>query len=149
MSQATRRSVLLGICAAAALLGGCAGMGASMGGTKERVVIQVSDGDPKVWNLALNVVDNVKVNYAKRKIDAEIQLVAFGPGIQMLKDDAVVASRVRDAVKKGDAKMVACENSMQRFKLSRSAMLENVTYVDAGVIHIVERQREGWAVIRP
>jgi intracellular sulfur oxidation DsrE/DsrF family protein len=56
---------------------------------------------------------------------------------------------VRDAVKKGDAKMVACENSMQRFKLSRSAMLENVTYVDAGVIHIVERQREGWAVIRP
>jgi intracellular sulfur oxidation DsrE/DsrF family protein len=135
--------------AAAALLAGCAGMGTGMSGSKERVVIQVSDGDPKVWNLALNVVDNVKVNYAKRKIDAEIQLVAFGPGIQMLKDDAVVARRVRDAVKKGDAKMVACENSMQRFKLSRSVMLENVTYVDAGVIHIVEKQREGWAVIRP
>jgi len=147
--QAKRRGFTLALVAAAALLGGCAGMGAGMGSAKERVVIQVSDGDPKVWNLALNVVDNVRTNYAKRNIDAQVQIVAFGPGIQMLKDDAVVASRVRDAMKKGDAQMVACENSMQRFKLSRNVMLDNVTYVDAGVIHIIERQRQGWAVIRP
>jgi hypothetical protein len=45
--------------------------------------------------------------------------------------------------------MVACENSMGRFKLTRNVMLDNVTYVEAGVVHIIEKQREGWSVIRP
>ena len=135
------------VLAATALLGGCAGM--ELGKTKERVVLQVSDGDPKVWNLAFNVVENLRANYAKSKVDAEIEVVAFGPGIQMLKDDAVVANRVRAAMKNGDAKMVACENSMSRFKLTRNVMLDNVSYVDAGVIHIIDRQRQGWAVVRP
>jgi intracellular sulfur oxidation DsrE/DsrF family protein len=144
----TFRALTAAVLAGAALLGGCAGMGAGMGSSKERVIIQVSDGDPKVWNLALNVVDNVKTSYAKRKIDAEIQVVAFGPGIQMLKDDAVVATRTRDAMK-GGTQMVACENSMGRFKLTKNVMLDNVTYVEAGVVHIIEKQREGWSVIRP
>ncbi len=147
-SQATRRGFMLGVLGAAVLLGGCAGMGESKP-AKERVVLQVSDGDPKVWNLAFNVVENLRANYAKNKVDAEIEVVAFGPGIQMLKDDAVVANRVRAAMKSGDAKMIACENSMGRFKLTRNVMLDNVTYVDAGVIHIIERQRQGWAVVRP
>jgi intracellular sulfur oxidation DsrE/DsrF family protein len=140
--------MMLGILAATALLAGCAGMSNSKP-AKERVVLQVSDGDPKVWNLAFNVVENLRANYAKNKVDAEIEVVAFGPGIQMLKDDAVVANRVRAAMKNGDAKMIACENSMSRFKLTRNVMLDNVAYVDAGVIHIVDRQRQGWAVVRP
>jgi hypothetical protein len=132
--------------AAAALLAGCAGM--ETGQKAERLVIQVSDGDPKVWNLALNVVGNVQATYAKRGTKPQIEVVAFGPGIQMLKDDAVVASRLRDAMK-GGTQMVACENSMERFKLKREVMLDKVSYVDAGVVHIIERQRQGWAVVRP
>jgi len=144
--QATRRGFVLGVLGAAALLGGCAGM--EPGAKQERVVIQVSDGDPKVWNLALNVVGNVKASYAKRGVQPQIEVVAFGPGIQMLKDDAVVASRMRDAMKEG-TQMVACENSMGRFKLTRAVMLDNVSYVEAGVVHIIERQHQGWSVIRP
>jgi len=144
----TFRALVATVVASAALLGGCAGMGEPKP-AKERVVLQVSDGDPKVWNLAFNVVENLRASYAKQKVEAEIEVVAFGPGIQMLKDDAVVANRVRAAMKSGDAKMVACENSMGRFKLTRNVMLDNVAYVDAGVIHMIERQRQGWAVIRP
>ena len=95
-SQTTRRGFMLATLAAAALLAGCAGM--ELGQKKERVVIQVSDGDPKVWNLALNVVGNVKATYAKQGVKPEIEVVAFGPGIQMLKDDAVVATRMREAM---------------------------------------------------
>jgi uncharacterized protein len=147
MTVATRRLVL-GILAAAALLGGCAGMGVSKP-AKERVVLQVSDGDPKTWNQALNVVANMKANYAKRGVESEIQIVAFGMGIQMLKDDAVVANRVRETMKKGDAQMIACENSMGRFKLTKDMMADNITYSETGVIYIIEKQREGWSVIRP
>lgn len=146
VNKATRRGFMLGTLAAAALLGGCAGMG--LGPAKERVVIQVSDGDPKIWNQAINVVNNVKSAYVKRGADVEISLVAFGAGIQMLKDDAVVANRVRDTMKSG-AQMVACENSMNRFKLTKTAMVENVTYAEAGVLYIIEQHRAGSTVIRP
>jgi intracellular sulfur oxidation DsrE/DsrF family protein len=144
----TFRALTAAVLASAALLGGCAGMGASKP-TKERVVIQVSDADPKTWNQALNVVANMKANYAKRGTESEIQIVAFGMGIQMLKDDAVVANRVREAMKNGGAQMVACENSMGRFKLTKDMMLDNITYSETGVIYIIEKQREGWSAIRP
>ena len=145
--QATKRGFMLGVLAAAALLGGCAGMG--MGSSKERVVIQVSDGDPKTWNQALNVVNNLKTSYAKRGVDSEIEIVAFGFGIQMLKDDAVVASRVRDAMKAGGAQMIACENSMRGFKLTKNVMTDGITYAETGVIYIIAKQRQGWSAIRP
>jgi intracellular sulfur oxidation DsrE/DsrF family protein len=145
--RATRRGFVLGVLAATALLGGCAGM--EPGPKKEHVILQVSDGDPKTWNQALNVVGNMKANYKKRGTEAEIQIVAFGMGIQMLKDDAVVANRVREAIKAGGTQMVACENSMGRFKLTKDMMADNIVYSETGVIYILEKQHQGWSVIRP
>jgi intracellular sulfur oxidation DsrE/DsrF family protein len=143
----TVKALTAAVLALAALLGGCAGMGEAKP-AKERVVLQVSDGNPATWNQALNVVENMKASYAKRGVDSEIQIVAFGQGIQMLKDDAVVTNRVRDSMK-GGAQMVACENSMGRFKLTKDVMVGGITYSETGVIYIIEKQRQGWAVIRP
>lgn len=145
--QTTRRAFMLATLAAAALLAGCAGMGASKP-AKERIVLQVSDGDPRTWNQVLNVVENLKANFKKRGTESEIQIVAFGQGIQMLKDDAVVANRVRDTMK-GNATMIACENSMGRFKLSKDMMVDGITYSETGILYIIEKQREGWSVNRP
>jgi len=143
----TFKALTASVLALAALLGGCAGMGESKP-AKERVLLQVSDGDPKTWNQAMNVVGNLKRNYAKRGVESEIQVVAFGMGIQMLKDDAVVANRVRETMK-GGAQMVACENSMGVFKLTKDMMVDNISYSETGVIYIIEKQREGWSVVRP
>jgi uncharacterized protein len=141
------RALVATVVASAALLGGCAGMGESKP-AKERVLLQVSDADPKTWNQAMNVVGNLKRNYAKRGVESEIQVVAFGMGIQMLKDDAVVANRVRETMK-GGAQMVACENSMGVFKLTKDMMVDAISYSETGVIYIIEKQREGWSVVRP
>lgn len=146
-SQTMRRGFMLATLAAATLFAGCAGMGTSRP-AKERIVLQVSDADPRTWNQAMNVVGNLKRNYAKRGVESEIQVVAFGQGIQMLKDDAVVANRVRETMK-GGAQMVACENSMGVFKLTKDMMVDNISYSETGVIYIIEKQREGWSVIRP
>ena len=143
----TFKALTASVLALAALLGGCAGMGESKP-AKERVLLQVSDADPKTWNQAMNVVGNLKRNYAKRGVESEIQVVAFGMAIQMLKDDAVVANRVRETMK-GGAQMVACENSMGVFKLTKDMMVDAISYSETGVIYIIEKQREGWAVIRP
>jgi uncharacterized protein len=113
---------------------------------KSRVVIQMSDGDAGKWNLALNNAKNLQSDLGASNVDIEI--VAYGPGIGMLKADSVVGSRVDEALASG-VKVVACENTMRGQKLTKPDMLANVGYVSAGVVEIMQKQQQGWAYIRP
>jgi intracellular sulfur oxidation DsrE/DsrF family protein len=113
---------------------------------KDRIVLQVSDENPKTWGQTLNVAGNLMKDYGKGNI--EIEVVVFGRGSPMLKADAIIANRVRDAVGNG-VHVLQCENSMKRFKLSKQDMNETISYVPAGIQHIIKRNKEGWVVVRP
>ncbi|ODU49927.1 MAG: hypothetical protein ABS92_04645 [Thiobacillus sp. SCN 63-374] len=113
---------------------------------KQKVVIQISDNDPKKWTLALNNAENVQEDIGKGNVDIEI--VAYGPGLPILKLDSPVATRVADAIADG-VKVVACENTMRKTNLSKDDMLPNLGYVKSGVPEIMHRQQEGYAYIRP
>jgi intracellular sulfur oxidation DsrE/DsrF family protein len=115
-------------------------------GAKSKVVLQVSDGDAAKWNLALNNAKNLQVDLGQGNVDIEI--VAYGPGIGMLKADSAVGGRVDEALAAG-VKVVACENTMRGQKLTKPDMLPGVGYVPAGVVEIMQRQQQGWAYIRP
>ncbi|MFA5170073.1 MAG: DsrE family protein [Sulfuriferula sp.] len=111
-----------------------------------KMVIQVSDGDVKKWNLSLNNAMNVQKELGKNA--SIIEIVAFGPGVNMLKMDSEVGSRVQDAMAAG-IKIVACENSMHGMQLKPEDMLVGVGYVKAGVVEIARKQQAGYAYIRP
>jgi len=128
------------------VLGGCAGMqssGADAAGisAKPGVVIQVSDADPKTWTQALNVVRNVQSEYGMDKVN--IELVVFGNGIGLLE-----ASRISETSLTG-AKVLMCENTMAGRKKTRDDMLPDIGYVKASVVEIIDKQKQGWAVVRP
>lgn len=113
---------------------------------KDRVVIQVSDADPGKWNLALNNAKNIQTAFGADKV--EIEIVTYGPGVNMLKMDSTVANRVNESKKAGIA-IVACENTMKGMKLTPSDMLPNTSYVPSGVVELIKKQQEGYAYIRP
>ncbi len=119
--------------------------GAAAGG-KEKVVFQVSEGNPKNWNLVLNNAKNVQDALGKDNVDVEI--VAYGPGIGMLKFDSPVNDRISDAVDNG-VKIVACENTMKAQHLTKDDMLAKIGYVPGGVIELMHKQQQGYAYIRP
>ncbi|MFA4968403.1 MAG: hypothetical protein WC540_02145 [Sulfuritalea sp.] len=110
------------------------------------VLIQVSDGDTKTWNQALNVIKNVQAEYGKDKVD--IELVVFGNGSGLLKFDSPLANRIDDTLASG-ASVSMCENTMKGQKLSKADMHPKVGYVKAGIIEIVEKSKQGWTVVRP
>lgn len=111
-----------------------------------KVVIQVSDADPGKWNLALNNAKNLQTDLGAANVDIEI--VAYGPGIGMLKLESPVSERVGEASAAG-VKIIACENTMRGQKLTRADMLNGIGYVAAGVVEIMSRQQQGWAYLRP
>ena len=113
---------------------------------KNRVVIQVSDNDPAKWNLVLNNAKNLQADLGTNNV--EIEIVAFGPGLAMLKLGSAVATRVDEAVTSG-AKVLACENTMRNQKVEKSEMIHDIGYVGAGVVEIMQKQQQGWAYLRP
>ena len=111
-----------------------------------KLVMQVSDNDPAKWNLALNNAKNVQTDLGAQNV--AIEIVAYGPGINMLKADSVAANRVAEAMGAG-VKVVACENTMTNQKLAKDDMLNGIGYVKAGVVEIMQKQQAGWAYLRP
>ena len=113
---------------------------------KQRVVFQVSDADPAKWNLALNNARNVQAELGKQNV--LIEIVAYGPGLDMLKSGSKVEARLAQALD-DNVGLLACENTMTNTKTTKADMYGGISYVTAGVTHLMKRQREGWAYIRP
>jgi len=130
-------------------LAGCAAPGgatAAEARTKPGVVVQISDADPRTWTQALNVVRNIQGEYGMDNVDIEV--VVFGNGIGLLQKNSPQASRIAETLVSGAA-VTMCENTMAGRKVTRADMLPDIGYVKAGVVEIIEKQKQGWAVVRP
>ncbi len=113
---------------------------------QNKVVLQVSDNDPAKWNLALNNAKNIQQVLGKNNVTIEI--VSYGPGIDMVKMESELANRVDEAVGAG-VKVVACEVTMKVRHLTKEDMLPLVGFVPSGAVELIKRQQEGYAYIRP
>ena len=112
----------------------------------QRLLIQISDYNPKVWGLALANARNVRHDLGPDKV--EIEIVVYGPAIRMLEMDSDWRDRVTQVIDEG-IRVVACENTMKSMKLTRNDMLGGVEFVKTGLAHIMKRELEGWAYARP
>jgi intracellular sulfur oxidation DsrE/DsrF family protein len=113
-------------------------------GASYKVVFQVSDADPQKWNLTLNNAANAAKELGK---DTVIEIVAFGPGIGMLKAGSAAEARVLETVAAG-IPVLACQNTMRGQHLEPKDMITKVDYVPSGVAHLIRRQAEGYAYLR-
>ena len=113
---------------------------------KQGVVIQISDNDPAKWNLALNNAKNIQNDLGKNNV--QIEIVAYGPGINMLKKDSDVGPRLDEVTMEGIT-VSACQNTMHALKLSEKDMHKSIGYVPSGAVEIIKKQKAGWAYVRP
>ena len=113
---------------------------------KSKMVIQVSDNDPQKWNLAMGNAKNIQKDLGKENVDLEI--VAYGPGLDMLKKNSKAGKGVGEMVDSG-VKMLACQNTMKKENLTQKDMLATIGYVPSGAVEILHKQQQGYAYLRP
>jgi len=112
-----------------------------------RLVIQVSDDNPRTMRIALNNAINVIKAVGQDNIKVEI--VAYGPGLKLLEErNETFRDRVISLQFYG-IRFVACGNTMETLKLSKKELVNGVEVVKAGVLEIMKRQEEGWSYVRP
>ena len=110
----------------------------------QRVVFQVNEDDSRKWNTVLANINNVQEELGK----VEITVVAIGPGLGMLKADALTANGVQDAMAAG-VRFVACGNTMKSLNLSKDDMIDGIGYARAGYVEVMRLQQQGHAYLRP
>jgi uncharacterized protein len=131
---------------AAALLGAALAGPALAQDRPQRLLIQISDENPKVWGLALANARNVRHDLGPDKV--QIEIVVYGPAIRMLEAESDWRDRVTQVLDEG-IRVIACENTMASLKLKRDDMLGGVDFVKTGLAHVMRRELEGWAYARP
>ena len=146
------RSILL-----AAVVAFLAASGAQAeAGKPHRVVIQVDQNDAEVMTLALNNAKNVLEMYRAKNEDAVVEIVAYGPGLHMLRADTSLAQdrirRLKDMVFPGKIQFSACNSTKQGMEKAEGhaiSILPDAIVVPSGVVHLMELQEQGWSYVRP
>jgi intracellular sulfur oxidation DsrE/DsrF family protein len=119
-----------------------------------RLVVQVDVNDPAVMNLALNNVSNVAQHYSALGQKVEIEVVAYGPGLHMLRDDtSPVKARIKSMTETmPQLAFSACGNTrenMTRAEAKDIPLISQAKVVEAGVVRLMELQERGWSYLRP
>jgi uncharacterized protein len=132
--------------------------GQSAENSKEhRIVVQVDQNDPAVMNLVLNNIENMLEYYNSQGEAAQIEVVAFGPGLTMLREDtSPVKERLMRLAKDGSfpskLQFAACHNTMIGMEKREGKPIPIVSVakvVPSGVVRLTELQEQGWTYLRP
>ena len=112
----------------------------------QNIVIQLSDDDAARGALALANAKNLQIDMGASQVG--IELVAYGPGVELFKLDSTLAEPIAGALAAGVVILV-CENTLHAKKLTHEDMLPGVGFVKSGAGEIMRRQLQGWAYLRP
>ena len=116
---------------------------------EHKVVLQLSDNDPKKQGMVISVANNLMKFYDPDKVAVEI--VAFGPGIDLLRPENSNRKLVESLVAQG-ARVDICLNTvdtLERDTGKRPDYIAAATPVQVGVAQILFLTENGYTLVRP
>jgi intracellular sulfur oxidation DsrE/DsrF family protein len=116
---------------------------------EQKFVLQISDMDPSKQTLVLNVASNIIKHYGQDQADVEI--VAFGPGLRLLFEENANAGRIAGLSESG-VRFAACSNTITNMGkiLGDKPMLDShATVVPGGIVRIKELVDQGYVLVKP
>ena len=116
---------------------------------EHKIVLQLSDNDPRKQGLVLSVASNLMKHYDPDKV--AIEIVAFGPGIELLRPENPNRKMVESLVAQG-ARFDICLNTvdtLERENGKRPEFISAATPVQVGVAQILFLTENGYTLVRP
>jgi uncharacterized protein len=116
---------------------------------EHRIVLQLSDNDPRKQSLVISVAYNLLKAYDPDKV--AIEVVTFGPGIDLLCPDNSNRKLVESLVAQG-VRFDVCLNTVdtvERETGKRPEIVPVATPVQVGVGQILSLTENGYTLVRP
>ena len=121
---------------------------------EHHLILQVNTNDPAAMNLALNNAVNVAQYYKEVGENVKVEVVTFGPGLHMLRDDtSPVKARIETlALSTPEISYKACGNTRENMSKAENkeiAIIPQAEVVKSGVIRIMQLEENGWTYVKP
>ena len=121
---------------------------------QHQLVLQVNVNDPALMYLALNNATYVAQYYKDLGEKVSIEVVTFGPGLHMLRDDtSPVKARIETlALSNPEISFKACGNTrenMSKVESKEVPLIPEAKVVKSGVVRVMELQEQGWTYVKP
>jgi uncharacterized protein len=121
---------------------------------QHRLILQVNSNDPAMMNLALNNATNVVQYYKGVGQKVSIEVVTFGPGLHMLREDtSPVKARIETlALSTPEISFKACGNTQENMRKAENkdiTLIPQAKLVSSGVVRVMELQERGWSYVKP
>jgi len=116
---------------------------------EHKIVLQLSDSDPKKQGLVISIASNLLKFYDPDKV--AIEVVVFGPGIDLLRPDNANRKMVESLVAQS-VRFDICLNTvdtMERDSGKRPEFIPVATPVQVGVGQILFLTENGYTLVRP
>ncbi|WP_263383717.1 DsrE family protein [Granulicella arctica] len=109
------------------------------------VVFVLSSADQDDWHTAMILADHFLAGVKPEP--SEVEVLAYGGGIDSLKAGASTAKEIVDLEQLG-VHFVACETAMRALHIAKSDLASGVTSVPSGVVELVRKQETGWSYVK-
>jgi intracellular sulfur oxidation DsrE/DsrF family protein len=121
---------------------------------EHRLILQVNTNDAATMNLTLNNAMNVAEYYKETGEKVEVQVIAFGPGLHMLRDDtSPVKARIETmALSTPEVSFKACGNTqanMGKAENKEIKLIPQAEVVPSGVVRVMQLEEKGWSYVKP
>jgi len=149
------RTAWIGVAFLLALAIGIGGVLASNRGAEvHRVVFQINEDDPAAMKHAVSNSMNLTRYYREKKEDIKVEIVGYGPGIDMFRTDKSPVKEVLEFmhIHFPEISFAVCGNTkaiMEKQEGHPLSFIEGTRVVPFGIVEIVRLQEVGWSYIRP
>ncbi len=108
-----------------------------------KVAIQIYDSELNKVNHNLSTIYNILKEYPEESL--KVVVITYGNGIRALKKDYDKDTLTRiNSLMEYDVEFIVCKNTMETMKWTEEDFIKDVSYVQAGIVELVERQIAGY-----
>ncbi len=108
-----------------------------------KIVIQFYDSDLEKINHNLSSIYNILKEYPSESL--KVVVVAYGNGMRALKKDYDKKTLTRmTSLMEYDVEFIGCRNTMETMKWTDDDFIDDIEYVQAGIVELIERQVAGF-----
>jgi intracellular sulfur oxidation DsrE/DsrF family protein len=111
-----------------------------------KILFSIDTDNLKEVNHIIGTINNVMKFY--RPENTEIIVVTYSQGVKVLLKSFDKPTKVRiEALMTYDVEFIACQNTMRTLKIDKKELLDDISFVTAGIVEIIEKKLDGFSYI--
>jgi intracellular sulfur oxidation DsrE/DsrF family protein len=110
--------------------------------------MKLNNKDIHYANHLLGTIYNILKEYPSDSL--KVVVIAYGPGMRVLKKDYDKKTLNRiESLMEYDVEFVGCINTMQTMGWKKKDFIDDIDFVQAGIVEVIERQAHGFIDATP